>query len=78
MTDQKPSRNSDHADESSPFLNVGDAASPSSLSFGQEEAIPTKKQQHARPIAVVVGVCIVAGSMLLVAAGRYCSPTSSH
>ena len=71
MTDQKLSRNYDHADESSSFLNVGDAASPSSVSLGQEEAIPTKKHQHARPIAVVAGFCVVAGSMLLVAAGRY-------
>ena len=73
MTDQKLSRNYDHADESSSFLNVGDAASPSSVSLGQEEAMTAKKQKHhARPVhvAVLAGVC-VAGIMLLVAAGRY-------
>ena len=53
----------DNADESSLFL-TDVAASPSSLSLGQEEAMAAKKQKHAR-------IFCVAGSLLLVAAGRY-------
>ena len=53
----------DNADESSLFL-IDVAASPSSLSLGQEEAMAAKKQKHPR-------IFCVAGSLLLVAAGRY-------
>ena len=63
MTYQQPTPNYDNADESSLFL-TDVAASSSSLSLGQEEAIAAKKQKRAH-------ILCVAGIMLLVAAGRY-------
>ena len=74
MTYQKPTPNYNNADEapSSSFLSHVADASPSSVSLGHEEARAAmkQKQKHARPVAVLAGVC-VAGIMLLVAAGRY-------